>query len=86
MPRHQVRYWLEANVPRTKLETLDEKRAWHRMLYDAGYCGTGRPEEYGGQPARPMEQAIVAEEMARANAPTGLDHLGIDIYVAIDET
>ncbi len=37
MPRHQVRYWLEANVPRTKLETLDEKRAWHRMLYDAGY-------------------------------------------------
>jgi alkylation response protein AidB-like acyl-CoA dehydrogenase len=80
--RRQVRRWLEANMPRTKLETLDEKRAWHRKLYDAGYRGTGWPEEYGGHPARPMEQAIVAEEMARANAPVGLDGLGIDIYVA----
>ena len=80
--RQQVRRWLEVNTPRTKLETLDEKRAWHRMLYDAGYRGTGWPEEYGGHPARPMEQAIVAEEMARANAPVGLDGLGIDIYVA----
>ncbi|PZS28650.1 MAG: acyl-CoA dehydrogenase, partial [Pseudonocardiales bacterium] len=80
--RQQVRHWLKANVPRTKLETLDEKRAWHRMLYAAGYRGTGWPQEYGGHPARPMEQAIVAEELARANAPMGLDGLGIDIYVA----
>jgi len=80
--RQQVRRWLEANVPRTALETLAEKQRWHRKLYDADYRGTGWPEEYGGHPARPMEQAIVAEEMARANAPVGLDGLGIDIYVA----
>jgi len=80
--RQQVRGWLEANVPRAKLETLAEKQQWHRRLYDAGYRGTGWPQEYGGHPARPMEQAIVAEEMARANAPVGLDGLGIDIYVA----
>ncbi len=80
--RQQVRRWLEANVPSTPPETLDEKRAWHRGLYNAGYRGTGWPGEYGGHPARPMEQAIVAEEMARANAPAGLDGLGIDIYVA----
>ena len=80
--RQQVRRWLEANVPCTKLETLAEKQQWHRQLYDAAYRGTGWPEEYGGHPARPMEQAIVAEEMARANAPVGLDGLGIDIYVA----
>ncbi len=82
--RQQARRWLEASVPGTsvKLETLAEKQQWHRKLYDAGYRGTGWPEEYGGHPARPMEQAIVAEEMARANAPVGLDGLGIDIYVA----
>jgi len=80
--RQRVRRWLAEHTPRTKLVTLAEKRAWHRQLYDAGYRGTGWPQEYGGQPARPMEQAIVGEELGRANAPTGLDHLGIDIYVA----
>ena len=80
--RQQVRRWLAANTPRANLETLAEKQQWHRMLYDTGYRGTGWPEEYGGHPARPMEQAIVAEELARANAPVGLDGLGIDIYVA----
>lgn len=80
--RQRVRRWLAEQTPRTKLRTLEERRAWHRQLYDAGYRGTGWPREYGGHEARPMEQAIVAEELARANAPVGLDGLGIDIYVA----
>lgn len=77
--RQQVRSWLEANIPKKRPETLDERRVWHRKLYEAGYLGMGWPKEYGGQEARPMEQAIVGEELARANAPASLNGLGIGI-------
>ncbi len=77
--RQQVRHWLEENIPKKRPETLDERRAWHRKLYEAGYLGMGWPKEYGGQEARPMEQAIVGEELARANAPASLNGLGIGI-------
>ena len=76
--RKYVRAWLEANLPRAPLPTLDERRAWHRKLYEAGYLGMGWPKEYGGR-ARPMEQAIVADEMARANAPAPINGLGLGI-------
>ena len=73
--RMMARAWFAANKP-GKLETLDDKRAWHRRLYEAGFVGMGWPKEYGGQGARPMEQAIVADEMARANAPGRDQHAG----------
>ena len=77
--RQQVRRWLEDNLPREKLVTLDQKKAWHRKMYDAGYIGMGWPKAYGGQEARPMEQAIVGEEMARHNAPPPVNGLGLGI-------
>ncbi len=77
--RLRVRQWLRENMPRKKPETLDEKRIWHTKLYEAGYLGMGWPKEYGGQEARPMEQAIVGEELARAGAPPSLNGLGISI-------
>ncbi len=77
--RNRVRTWFEQNTPKTELKTLEERRAWHRQLYDAGFVGMGWPKEYGGQDARPMEQAIVADEMARANAPSTVNGLGISI-------
>jgi alkylation response protein AidB-like acyl-CoA dehydrogenase len=77
--RAQTRRWLEANLPRQELATLDERKAWHRKLYEAGYLGMGWPKEYGGQDARPMQQAIVADEMARVNAPAPINGLGIAI-------
>jgi len=76
--RKQVRTWLEHNMPR-HIKNLDERRAWHRRLYEAGYLGMGWPKEYGGQGARPMEQAIVADEMARAGAPAPTNGLGLGI-------
>src|SRR5215813_6280248 len=76
--RKQVRAWLEQNLPKD-VSTLEERRAWHRKLYDAGYLGMGWPKEYGGGGARPMEQAIVADEMARANAPAPTNGLGLGI-------
>ncbi|MFN8514317.1 MAG: acyl-CoA dehydrogenase family protein [Thermomicrobiales bacterium] len=77
--RLQVRQWLADNLPKKKLETIEERKEWHRKLYEAGYLGMGWPKEYGGQNARPMEQAIVGAEMARVNAPAAVNGLGIGI-------
>ncbi len=66
--REHVRSWLAARLP-VKRATLEDRRAWHRQLYDAGFVGMAWPKEYGGRGARPMEQAILAEEMTRAGAP-----------------
>src|SRR5438105_208501 len=77
--RERVRKWYEDNTPKEELKTLEERVAWHRKLYDAGFVGMGWPKQYGGQDARPMEQAIVADEMARANAPSTVNGLGLSI-------
>jgi alkylation response protein AidB-like acyl-CoA dehydrogenase len=74
--RARVRGWFEQNRPGT-LETLEDRRAWHRQLYDAGFVGMGWPKEYGGQEASPIEQAIVGEEMVRAQVPGTINSLGI---------
>lgn len=77
--RNKVRAWFEAHTPKEPLKTLEERKAWCKKLYEAGYVGMGWPKEYGGQNARPMEQAIVADEMARVNAPPGQMGLGVGI-------
>jgi alkylation response protein AidB-like acyl-CoA dehydrogenase len=77
--RAQVRQWLADNLPREKLTTLEQKKQWHRKLYEAGYLGMGWPKAYGGREARPMEQAIVGQEMARVNAPPAVNGLGLGI-------
>ena len=74
--RRTVRDWFERNRP-GPLETHEQRRAWHRKLYEAGFIGMGWPKAYGGRAARPMEQAIVGEEMARLNIPGGVNGLGI---------
>jgi alkylation response protein AidB-like acyl-CoA dehydrogenase len=75
--RDATRRWLEANVPREEPTTLPARRAWHRRLYEAGYVGMGWPVAYGGRGATPLQQAIVADEMARTNAPPPINPLGI---------
>ncbi|PYM89444.1 MAG: hypothetical protein DME04_26290, partial [Candidatus Rokuibacteriota bacterium] len=75
--RATTRRWLEANVPTQDLKTLDERKAWHRKLYEAGYVGMLWPKEYGGWSATPMQQAIVQDEMARVSAPPAINGLGI---------
>jgi alkylation response protein AidB-like acyl-CoA dehydrogenase len=77
--RATTRRWFEANTPGHELGTLDERRAWHRTLYEAGFVGMGWPKEYGGRDASPLQQAIVADEMARVNAPPPINGLGIGI-------
>jgi alkylation response protein AidB-like acyl-CoA dehydrogenase len=75
--RETCRRWLEANVPQHDLKTLDERKQWHRKLYEAGYVGMLWPKEYGGCGATAMQQAIVQDEMARISAPPAINGLGI---------
>ena len=70
--RERVRQWI-AEHPAGPMTTLDQKKAWQRTMYEAGFVGMGWPHEYGGQDARPMEQAIVAEEMARSDVPGAIN-------------
>jgi alkylation response protein AidB-like acyl-CoA dehydrogenase len=76
--RLRVRQWFSEHRP-GDLSKLEHKKAWQRTLYDAGFVGMGWPHEYGGQDARPMEQAIVAEEMARADVPGAINSLALGL-------
>ena len=69
--RHELRSWLEANVPKdwrddgeladpdTKTE-FERRRGWHRQLYDAGWMCIHWPKEYGGRGATILQQLVSA--------------------------
>lgn len=68
--RLRVREWIAQHAPtRTQVRDLDAARAWQRQLHAAGFLGVGWPQEYGGATLSKVEQAILNEELARANAP-----------------
>jgi alkylation response protein AidB-like acyl-CoA dehydrogenase len=68
--RLTIRQWIAAHAPsRTQVRDLDGARAWQRELHGAGFLGVGWPAEYGGAALTKIEQAILNEELARANAP-----------------
>ena len=80
--RAQVRSWLAENIPPLPDFTLPQSflevatreqfeylRDWQTSLYRAGYLGFDVPEDYGGRGIDRQRQAIVGQELARANAP-----------------
>jgi alkylation response protein AidB-like acyl-CoA dehydrogenase len=69
--RTEVREWLEANLP------AQAGPEWSRKLRDAGLAGTTWPEEYGGRGLAWNHQAIVLEELARAEAPIHSNPIGV---------
>jgi len=76
--RRQVAAWVAANAPAPeKRKDLEELRAWQRRLHAAGYLGAGWPTELGGAALSPMQQAILNEELARANAPGPINAMAI---------
>jgi alkylation response protein AidB-like acyl-CoA dehydrogenase len=86
--RSAVRGWLEANLPAWAREgaagvdedtAFDRQRAWHRRLYEAGYIGATWPPEYGGHGRSAVENAILQEELERADAPAAVNGLGIGL-------
>lgn len=84
--RDELRGWLRDNLPegwgKTVFLPQDEdenamfRLDWERKLYKGGWNGIAWPKEYGGRGATLIEQAIFAEEVARASAPEGLNIIG----------
>jgi alkylation response protein AidB-like acyl-CoA dehydrogenase len=84
--RDELRTWLQENLPQgwgTHIfESADERERalfrleWERKLYRGGWNGIDWPVKYGGRGASLVEQAIFAEENARARAPEGLNIIG----------
>ncbi|MFQ5478786.1 MAG: acyl-CoA dehydrogenase family protein [Candidatus Binatia bacterium] len=88
--RAEAREWIETNLDQTWSEALrdpanDEhalvelRRSWQRKLYEAGYLGMRWPAEWGGRGATEVEEAILAEELARADAPESVNGLGLGL-------
>jgi alkylation response protein AidB-like acyl-CoA dehydrogenase len=76
--RARVRAWIAQNKPASgRAPGSEELRAWQRRLHQAGFLGAAWPKEHGGAGLTPMEQAILNEELARANAPAPLGSMGI---------
>jgi alkylation response protein AidB-like acyl-CoA dehydrogenase len=82
--RARLRAWLTENLPEgwetptsqnaEGLERLAFYKDWSRRLYDGGYVGMTWPKQYGGREAPIGLQAIVLEELGRAEAP---EHIGL---------
>lgn len=68
-------FWRDA----TEAEQVEALRSWQVRLFEAGWAGLSWPREFGGRGAGLVEQAIYAEELARAEAPEPLGWVGIDL-------
>ncbi len=88
--RQQVRQWLAENLDQTWSEALRDpangekdlielRRRWQKKLYEAGYLGMAWPPEWGGRGASQVEEAILAEELAKADAPEHVNFIGLGL-------
>lgn len=77
--RREVREWLSANLvgeftrlggPAREQEELEGRLRWHRHLAANGWTCPGRPGE------RSVEQVVLDEEYAEADAPAKADIVG----------
>ncbi|MGA2124358.1 MAG: acyl-CoA dehydrogenase family protein [Acidimicrobiales bacterium] len=83
--RKEIRAWLEENLPAGWFEpgfTLspEERRefntTWPTKLFEGGWICAGWPTEYGGKGLSLIEQVVLNEEFAKANAPMRADFFG----------
>jgi alkylation response protein AidB-like acyl-CoA dehydrogenase len=81
--RARLRAWLAENLPvEPEPAALAERwpymRDFQRRLYQGGWVALSYPTEVGGQGLGPMEEAILSQELGRADAPSMLPigHLG----------
>ena len=82
--RQEVRAWMDENCVREPMpESLDDQveflRTWQRSLADAHLVGVHWPVEWGGRGLSLVDNYIVQEEMALANAPEILNRVGVNL-------
>ncbi len=89
MVRETVREYAEERLMPTARQRERDKvypRKEFEELAQMGFAGMGIPEEYGGTPLDSVSQAIVVEEISRADAAVGVVfcvHLGLVASVLI---
>jgi alkylation response protein AidB-like acyl-CoA dehydrogenase len=88
MFRDEVRAWLAEHLvgefaslgasggPGREHEGFEVRRAWEKLLGEAGWTCLGWPKEHGGREASMEEQVIFNEEYVRAGAPVRVGHIG----------
>jgi alkylation response protein AidB-like acyl-CoA dehydrogenase len=83
--RKEIRAWLEENLPEGWFEpgfsmTTEERQqfndTWTKKLFAGGWICAGWPVEYGGKGLSLMDQVVLNEEFAKANAPLRADFFG----------
>ncbi|HXX91101.1 MAG TPA: acyl-CoA dehydrogenase family protein [Acidimicrobiales bacterium] len=79
--RIELREWLAANLPEFKEQgeigdetdadrrTMVRRQAWQRRLHQGRWAAINWPRSWGGREATVSQNAIYAEEMARAKTP-----------------
>jgi alkylation response protein AidB-like acyl-CoA dehydrogenase len=85
--RAELRSWLEINVPlpfdgdpvTDDARYFTYLKAWQKKLAEGGWLGLTWPEDCGGRGLSAMEQAILQEELALADAPPIVGLIGIGI-------
>ena len=82
--RAEVRGWMEANVPKTRLPSFDltregfeAHREWERTLNEGKWGMVTWPEAYGGRALDLIRWLIFEEEYYRAGPPTRVNQNGI---------
>jgi alkylation response protein AidB-like acyl-CoA dehydrogenase len=86
--RKELRSWLDSNLPtemrerafwsgRSSKESFGIRREWEQKKAQAGFAGIQWPVEYGGRGGSPTMKAIYDEELAKANAPSTVNPLGL---------
>jgi alkylation response protein AidB-like acyl-CoA dehydrogenase len=83
--RKEIRAWLEENLPAGWFElgfsmSPEERQqfneTWTKRLFAGGWICAGWPVEYGGKGLSLMDQVVLNEEFAKANAPMRADFFG----------
>ncbi len=88
--RNELRGWIAANLANTwgtdlrdpangEHELIELRRVWQGKLNSAGYLGLSWPKEWGGRGLGQVEEVIAAEELAAADAPPGINVLGLNL-------
>jgi alkylation response protein AidB-like acyl-CoA dehydrogenase len=87
--QEEVRAWLAANVPTTRLPSMDSAagflahQEWEARLAEARLSVVSWPEELGGRGASLVEWVIFEEEYYRAGAPGRVSQNGIFLLAPI---
>jgi alkylation response protein AidB-like acyl-CoA dehydrogenase len=83
--RHEARSWLEANVPKAPLRSMDtadgfeQHREWERTLHSGRWSVVSWPEKYGGRDCTLIEWLIFEEEYYRSGAPGRVSANGVTL-------